>query len=59
MSSSLYTWAVFKHGKHMETSSLSSLLSLQTRVGREIVRYKSERKEEMRKERGGEEELLV
>jgi hypothetical protein len=48
--SSLYTWAVFKHGQHMETSSGEIL---QARVGREIQRYKREREEEIRKEGGG------
>jgi hypothetical protein len=59
MSSSLNTWAVFKHGQHRETSSGEivhpSLANY--RAGREIVRYKRERKEEMRKEQEGDEKV--
>jgi ribosomal protein L21 len=35
------------------------ILLLQARVGRKIERYKREREEEMRKQQGGRQELLV
>jgi hypothetical protein len=52
--SSLYTWAVYRHGLHMETSSREILHPVlwQARVGRETERFKREREEEMGKERG-------
>jgi hypothetical protein len=55
MTSSLYTWAVFKHGLHMETFGGKILhLSLASyRVGREIETYTREREEEMRKQQWG------
>jgi hypothetical protein len=44
----------------METSGEKILhLTLAARVGREIERYEREREEEMRKEQGGRQELLV
>jgi hypothetical protein len=51
MTSSLYTWAVVSTWRPLVENFC--ILLLQTRVGREIERYKREREEEMRKQQGG------